>query len=406
MAYRQPADRRDRSSIDNMTTTSYLEHCLEQVSGLPQRTQEALEQIRVLDDKINTLVIDAQTAGNSAMSRALNKGMPTDNARRSYQEMVTLQRNASAEAEKKISIAESMNETVATIYADVERRLSEFEALLKKDGRWAPANNFLNPTPTTTTSTTAATVTSATATQATTANNHHGTTTNSVTGTGMGIGSGGKNPIVSSSTTRMSGVASGNTLPSKERMSSGANHVSKSKTPKHHNSIPTTRASQKSRLREEEKAVDTDTDGDNHVPHGRSSSRTGPVRTSGRKTSRVNASLLNMTSGSDDDGDVNMDDNDSVSRMDDADDLDFDPDGKLSDAAEGTDNQLYCFCRNVSHGEMIACEATECPYEWFHFECVGLKETPKGQWYCDECLDRMRKKGTGARRHKNISTPT
>jgi len=46
---------------------------------------------------------------------------------------------------------------------------------------------------------------------------------------------------------------------------------------------------------------------------------------------------------------------------------------------------LYCVCRSVSHGNMIACEDPECEKEWFHFECVGLKETPKGRWFCPEC---------------------
>lgn len=34
---------------------------------------------------------------------------------------------------------------------------------------------------------------------------------------------------------------------------------------------------------------------------------------------------------------------------------------------------------------MIGCDANDCPYEWFHFECVGISEAPEGQWYCPEC---------------------
>lgn len=45
----------------------------------------------------------------------------------------------------------------------------------------------------------------------------------------------------------------------------------------------------------------------------------------------------------------------------------------------------YCLCQNVSYGEMVACDNTECPIEWFHFACVGLTEQPKGKWYCPEC---------------------
>lgn len=45
---------------------------------------------------------------------------------------------------------------------------------------------------------------------------------------------------------------------------------------------------------------------------------------------------------------------------------------------------VYCFCRQVSFGRMIGCESDSCKYEWFHFECVGLKEEPD-VWYCSEC---------------------
>jgi hypothetical protein len=34
---------------------------------------------------------------------------------------------------------------------------------------------------------------------------------------------------------------------------------------------------------------------------------------------------------------------------------------------------------------MIGCDASDCPYEWFHFECVGISEAPEGTYYCPEC---------------------
>ncbi|RKO99756.1 hypothetical protein CXG81DRAFT_14080, partial [Caulochytrium protostelioides] len=49
------------------------------------------------------------------------------------------------------------------------------------------------------------------------------------------------------------------------------------------------------------------------------------------------------------------------------------------------DEELYCFCRQVSYGEMIACDSETCETEWFHLECVGLTESPKGTWYCPTC---------------------
>ncbi|KAG5378628.1 hypothetical protein IGI04_026470 [Brassica rapa subsp. trilocularis] len=38
-----------------------------------------------------------------------------------------------------------------------------------------------------------------------------------------------------------------------------------------------------------------------------------------------------------------------------------------------------------NYGEMIACDNNECKIEWFHFGCVGLKDQPKGKWYCPDC---------------------
>lgn len=55
----------------------------------------------------------------------------------------------------------------------------------------------------------------------------------------------------------------------------------------------------------------------------------------------------------------------------------------------GEDNQLYCFCRQVSYGNMIACDNKDCKYEWFHWGCVGLTAPPKGIWYCPDCRKKM-----------------
>jgi len=52
----------------------------------------------------------------------------------------------------------------------------------------------------------------------------------------------------------------------------------------------------------------------------------------------------------------------------------------------------YCICNQVSYGEMIGCDNAECPIEWFHFNCVGLTNKPKGKWYCERCSDERKKK--------------
>ena len=49
------------------------------------------------------------------------------------------------------------------------------------------------------------------------------------------------------------------------------------------------------------------------------------------------------------------------------------------------DTKVYCTCRTVSHGDMVACDNDDCPYEWFHWKCVGLTREPVGTWYCEEC---------------------
>lgn len=59
-----------------------------------------------------------------------------------------------------------------------------------------------------------------------------------------------------------------------------------------------------------------------------------------------------------------------------------------NDEEEGADTQLYCFCQQVSYGDMVACDDAACRYEWFHYGCVGLKAPPSGKWYCTECSAR------------------
>ena len=36
----------------------------------------------------------------------------------------------------------------------------------------------------------------------------------------------------------------------------------------------------------------------------------------------------------------------------------------------------YCYCNQVSFGEMVACDNDACPREWFHLMCVGLAKPP------------------------------
>lgn len=48
--------------------------------------------------------------------------------------------------------------------------------------------------------------------------------------------------------------------------------------------------------------------------------------------------------------------------------------------------EVYCICRSHIQGsDMIACDNSECKYEWFHWQCVGITTPPEGEWYCSEC---------------------
>ncbi|PJF19536.1 Inhibitor of growth protein, partial [Paramicrosporidium saccamoebae] len=51
----------------------------------------------------------------------------------------------------------------------------------------------------------------------------------------------------------------------------------------------------------------------------------------------------------------------------------------------------YCYCNQVSFGEMIGCDNPDCDIEWFHYSCVGLSAPPPGKWFCPDCTAREAK---------------
>lgn len=63
--------------------------------------------------------------------------------------------------------------------------------------------------------------------------------------------------------------------------------------------------------------------------------------------------------------------------------------GDEDDGDIDADEPTYCYCNGVSYGEMVACDADECPREWFHLECVGLKVAPTSK---GELLQKRRNK--------------
>jgi len=42
----------------------------------------------------------------------------------------------------------------------------------------------------------------------------------------------------------------------------------------------------------------------------------------------------------------------------------------------------YCYCNEISFGEMVACDNDACPREWFHLSCVGLTKPPGKNGKC------------------------
>lgn len=60
-------------------------------------------------------------------------------------------------------------------------------------------------------------------------------------------------------------------------------------------------------------------------------------------------------------------------------------DPALEDMPIDPNEPTYCFCKQVSYGQMIGCDNMECAIEWFHFGCVSLMQKPKGKWYCPMC---------------------
>lgn len=53
------------------------------------------------------------------------------------------------------------------------------------------------------------------------------------------------------------------------------------------------------------------------------------------------------------------------------------------------DTKVYCTCRSVSHGDMVACDNENCEFEWFHWKCVGLTREPVGTWFCPQCAAKL-----------------
>lgn len=65
----------------------------------------------------------------------------------------------------------------------------------------------------------------------------------------------------------------------------------------------------------------------------------------------------------------------------------------LSNKIEAIDpnEPVYCTCKQIAFGDMIACDNDDCPIEWFHYKCVNLSKKPKNTWMCPTCIKNKKK---------------
>ncbi|KAM9878286.1 PHD-finger domain-containing protein [Verticillium dahliae] len=119
------------------------------------------------------------------------------------------------------------------------------------------------------------------------------------------------------------------------------------------------------------------------------------VKKSGNRNSpasTADSELSEAESASMDDGDERRLDRASGTPNREGKDGDGDESMGEADDDDAGDDKKYCTCQNVSFGDMVACDNDDCPYEWFHWSCVGLKSEPNGTWYCPVCTEKMGKK--------------
>jgi hypothetical protein len=65
-----------------------------------------------------------------------------------------------------------------------------------------------------------------------------------------------------------------------------------------------------------------------------------------------------------------------------------------ADSAIDPSEPVYCVCRQVAFGDMIACDNSDCPVEWFHCQCVGVgRGNQPTSWFCKDCLATQRDMG-------------
>ncbi|TCD67661.1 hypothetical protein EIP91_012171 [Steccherinum ochraceum] len=68
----------------------------------------------------------------------------------------------------------------------------------------------------------------------------------------------------------------------------------------------------------------------------------------------------------------------------------------LKEAPIDPNEPRYCYCNQVSYGEMVGCDGPNCQREWFHIGCLQMEHIPTtASWYCPDC-----RKNIGKRRKR------
>ncbi len=60
---------------------------------------------------------------------------------------------------------------------------------------------------------------------------------------------------------------------------------------------------------------------------------------------------------------------------------------------------VYCTCKRIAFGDMIACDNDACIIEWFHYECVNMIKKPRNSWLCPDCSAAKRKAAAASALH-------
>ena len=55
-------------------------------------------------------------------------------------------------------------------------------------------------------------------------------------------------------------------------------------------------------------------------------------------------------------------------------------------------NDKYCICGGPFDSDMIACDFPNCPIEWYHLRCLNIADIPDGEWFCQDCSSKRKKK--------------